>query len=166
MLINRWIHGIGLTVLALLLIGCSKENIDPPNDIELDVSPDEMIDQMLKEINRPDVIELNAEQIEEFYEVDVDLLEEYSVHVPMLYVRTDEISIVKAKDQKDVEGIEKALRKRAKDVQEQFENEYPDQYEYAKNYIIKTKGRYTLFVISKEADTLLEMYERFFPSEE
>ena len=80
----------------------------------------------------------------------------------MMNVKTNEIAILKVKDEKDIPKAESAVKQRAENVKKQFETYLPDQYENAKNYKLMTKGKYVLFVISEDADKLVNVYNSFF----
>lgn len=146
---------LGLVVIA----GCSK---DKPSTIESKLSVKEMADQMVKEVEQPALIELQSDQVKDFYNLDTEKLEEYSIRIPMMNVKTNEIAILKVKDAKDVPAVESAVKGRAENVKKQFEHYLPDQYENAKNYKLVTKGNYVLLVISDKADELVKVYDTFF----
>lgn len=161
MLFNKklWIL---IIALAVLLIACSTDEVEEEETIDPDLSTDEMVEKMLNEVEQPELMELNAEQIEDFYGVDMEKIEEYTVRVPMMNVKTNEVSIFKVKEIEEIESVEHSVKQRAEDVQKQFENNLPDQYENAKNFMIKTKGKYISFVISEDADVLMDVYKQFF----
>lgn len=161
----KWKVFVLIIALGLMLAACSNNTDDSVGTLEPSLSTEEMVDEMLKVGEQPELMALDAEEVDDFYGLDVDNLEEYSVRIPMMNVKTNEIAIIKVKDEKDVEEIENAVEQRAEDVQKQFENYLPDQYENAKNYKLKTKGKYVLFIISEDADTLVDVYERFFEEE-
>ncbi|WP_391205946.1 DUF4358 domain-containing protein [Psychrobacillus sp. L4] len=146
-------------VIAMMVTGCSK---DKPSTIESKLPAKEMADQMVKDVEQPPLIELQADQVKEFYNLDPEKLEEYSIRIPMMNVSTNEIAILKVKDAKDVPTVESAVKERAENVKKQFEHYLPDQYENAKNYKLVTKGNYVLLVISDKADELVKVYDSFF----
>ncbi|MFF2752454.1 DUF4358 domain-containing protein [Psychrobacillus sp. NPDC058041] len=146
---------IGLVMIA----GCSK---DKPSTIESKLTAKEMVDQMVKEVEQPALMELKSDQVKDFYNLDPEKLEEYSIRIPMMNVKTNEIAILKVKDVKDVPAVESAVKERAENVKKQFEHYLPDQYENAKNYKLVTKGNYVLLVISDKADELVKVYDNFF----
>ena len=146
-------------VLGLLIAGCSK---DQSSTIEPELLANEMADKMLEKVEQPSLMELEPDQIKDLYNLDPEKLEEYSIRIPMMNVKTNEIAILKVKDAKDVPDVESAIKQRAENVQKQFETYLPDQYENAKNYKLVTKGNYILLVISEDADELLKVYDSFF----
>lgn len=148
-------------VLGVMLVACSTSN-GGNEMVEPDLTTDEMFEKMVAEIEQPAFMELEAEQINEFYGIDTEKLEEYTVRIPMMNVHTNEIAIFKVKDEVDVAEVEDMAKERAKAVQKQFETYLQDQYENAKNYQLVTKGNYVLFVISEDADKLTDVFESFF----
>ncbi|MCE5172759.1 DUF4358 domain-containing protein [Paenibacillus profundus] len=146
-------------ILSLVLSACSSNKETP---IEATLPTKEMADQMIAQVEQPALIELQADMVKELYHLDLALLEEYTIRIPMMNVKTNEIAILKVKDAKDIPAIETAIKQRASEVQKQFETYLPDQYENAKNYKLVTKGNYVLFVISENADELVKTYDSFF----
>lgn len=152
---------VGLLVLCIFT-ACSKEDTNEPKEVEPRVSIDRMVEEMLDVMEHPDVMELNAEHIEDFYEIDISKLEGYAVRAPLLNIHTDEIALLKVTDLTHMDEVKESLEQRATDVQTQFKNKDPNQYEYAKNFVVKDKGSYILFVISKHAESVVDTYEQFF----
>ena len=149
-----------LTIIGgLLLAACSN---DEPKVVEPTLSANEMMDEMLTKIEQPMMMELTDEQVQEVYNIDPEKLADYAIRIPMMNVKSNEIAILKVKDEADVPAVEEAVKQRAQIVQQQFETYLPDQYENAKNYKVVTKGNYVLFVISDQADELVTEYDRFF----
>lgn len=146
-------------VLAMVVSACSGEET---TTIEPSMSAKEMVDQMLKDIEQPSLEELSEEEMKSLYIIAPSMLEDFSVRIPMMNIKTNEIAIFKVKDANDIPDVEAAVKERAENVMKQFEHYLPDQYENAKNYKIVVKGNYVLFVISDRADELIKVYDGFF----
>ncbi|MGE7839502.1 DUF4358 domain-containing protein [Lysinibacillus sp. NPDC093712] len=146
-------------MLAMVISACSG---DKESTIEVKQSAKEMADEMLEKVEQPVLMELSAEELKDLYNIDAAKLEDYSVRIPMMNVKSNEIAIFKVKDAKDIPDIEAAVKQRAENVQKLFEQYLPDQYENAKNYKLITKGNYVLIVISDSADELIKVYDSFF----
>lgn len=147
-------------VLSVVLGACSSNNNEAA--VETNLTAKEMVDEMLTKVEQPSLMELDAATAEQLYHLDPALLEDYSIRMPMMNVKSNEISILKVKDAKDITTIEDAVKERASDIQKQFETYLPDQYENAKNYKLVTKGNYILFVISESADPLVTEFDNLF----
>ena len=151
-----------LVLLVTAIVGMVMTACSGDKPVESKLSAKEMTDQMVKEVEQPAQIELPAEQVKDFYNIDSEKLEDYSIRIPMMNVKTNEIAILKVKDAKDVPEVELAVKQRAENVKKQFETYLPDQYENAKNYKLVTKGNYVLLVISDKAEELVKVYDSFF----
>jgi soluble cytochrome b562 len=161
---KNYIALIMTMVLAVLLTACGSSGNDE-TAYESSMTTKEMTDSVTKQYEQPSLMELPAENVSTLYHLDPELLEEYTILIPLMNVKTNEISVLKVKDSKDIATVEEAVKQRAADVQKQFETYLPDQYENAKNYKLVTKGNYVIFVISDKADELIEAFDSFFVRE-
>ncbi|WP_238323004.1 DUF4358 domain-containing protein [Gorillibacterium massiliense] len=117
---------------------------------------------MVKQVTQPSLMQLESDKLEEFYGIKPSLAEEFTVRMPFINIKTNEIAIFKVKDEKDIPAIKAGMEKRAKDVQNQFEHYLQDQYENAKNFKIVTNGHYVLFVISDSSADIIKVFHSFF----
>lgn len=147
-------------VLSVVLSACSSSNNEAA--VETNLTAKEMVDQMLAKVEQPDFMEVEENQLADLYHLAPSLLEDYSIRMPMMNVKSNEIAVLKVKDAKDIPTVEEAVKERAADVQKSFEQYLPDQYENAKNYKLVTKGNYILFVISDVADQLVTEFDNLF----
>ncbi|MEK3751448.1 DUF4358 domain-containing protein [Paenibacillus sp. FSL E2-8871] len=147
-------------VLSVMLSACSSSNNEAV--IETNLTPKEMIDEMLTKVEQPSLMEVEEDMVAQLYHLAPSLLEDYSIRMPMMNVKSNEIAILKVKDAKDISTVETAVKERATDIQKQFEQYLPDQYENAQNYKLVTKGNYILFVISESADQLATEFDTLF----
>lgn len=148
-------------VLGIMLAACSTGN-GGNEVVEPDLTTNQMVEEMVADIEQPAFMELETEDINVFYGINVDKLEEFTVRIPMMNVHTNEIAIFKVKNDGDIAEVEDLAKERAEVVQKQFESYLQDQYENAKDYRLVTKGNYVLFVISEDADKLTDVFETFF----
>lgn len=147
-------------VLSVVLSACSSNNNEAA--VETNLTAKEMVDQMLAKVEQPAFMEVEENQLADLYHLAPSLLEDYSIRMPMMNIKSNEIAVLKVKDAKDIPTVEEAVKERAADVQKSFEQYLPDQYENAKNYKLVTKGNYILFVISDVADQLVTEFDNLF----
>ncbi|MNO40387.1 hypothetical protein D3C76_305300 [compost metagenome] len=147
-------------VLSVVLSACSSSTNEAV--VETNLSAKEMVDEMLAKVEQPSLMEVEADMVEQLYHLDPALLEDYSIRMPMMNVKSNEISILRVKDAKDISTVETAVKERASDIQKQFEQYLPDQYENAQNYKLVKEGNYILFVISESADQLVTEFDTLF----
>lgn len=55
---------------------------------------------MLSKVEQPSLMELDAATVEQLYHLNPELLEDYSIRMPMMNVKTNEIAVLKVKDVK------------------------------------------------------------------
>ncbi|SFT14202.1 DUF4358 domain-containing protein [Paenibacillus sp. BC26] len=139
-----------------------NQNQDQNQAVEPTLSAKEMITQMTKQAGQPMFMELDKLTLKRFYGIDAAVLEDFNVRMPMANLSSNEVAIFKVKDAKDIPAVEAGIKKRAEEVQKEFQSKKADQYENAKNYKLLTKGNYVLFVISSKQAEMTKVYESFF----
>ncbi|MGM0836594.1 MAG: DUF4358 domain-containing protein [Bacillota bacterium] len=96
-------------------------------------------------------MELNKEELKNGY-----------VLAPMMNINSDEIFLLEAKDEAQVESLKAALE-REKVAQVQIWEQYlPDQYEKVENNIIKTNGKFLLYVTYENPEKIESIFDGFF----
>jgi len=118
-----------------------------------------IVDAILNKVEQPAQMPIEGDMVKDLYHLDPSILEDYSIMTPLMNVKTNEVAVLKVKDAKDIATVEEAVKKRAADVQKQFETYLQDQYENAKNFQVVKKGNYVLFVISESADDIVSEFD-------
>ena len=157
---KKKILGILLSGMMVLSIAACGEKTEGSEEVTVPVK--EIGDKILEDLEWGSMIPLDDETLLQFYELDAEILEEYDANIPMMNVTTQEYSVFKVKDEKDIEAVEAGIVKRAEAVQKSFEQYLPDQYENAKNYYTEVNGKYLVFVIHSEVDKAEEVFKGFF----
>lgn len=153
---------LALTIVLSVVLSACSSNSNNEATYETNMTAKEMVDDMLAKVEQPAFMEVEENMLADLYHLAPSLLEDYSIRMPMMNVKSNEIAVLKVKDAKDITTVEDAVKARAADVQKSFEQYLPDQYENAKNYKLVTKGNYILFVISDVADQLVTEFDSFF----
>jgi len=135
------------------------ENTEKPDDNKTESSTDKIMKAMLDKIEQPGLMDLTLDNIDAYYVIDTDLIEEFSIKTPAFNLSSNEIAIVKVKDNKDIAEIKKSMEQRGADVQKMFEQYLPEPYKLAQNYKIATVDDYVLFLISEKADELEKAFK-------
>ncbi|OXS57331.1 hypothetical protein B1A99_17740 [Cohnella sp. CIP 111063] len=142
----------------------SAEPEQPDNSAKPDENPsasstDKIVSSMLEKIEQPSLIDLAPEELKNYYGIDPELVEEFTIKTPAFNLMSNEIAVIKVKDVKHIEAVKKGMEKRAEDVQKMFEQYLPEPYKHAQNYKIEAKGEYVLFLISESADDLVKAFK-------
>ncbi|RED60661.1 DUF4358 domain-containing protein [Cohnella phaseoli] len=130
-----------------------------PDEKAEESSTDKIVNQMLKKIEQPSLFDLTEETLKDYYDIDRELIEEFTIKTPAINLISNEIAVVKVKDAKNIDAIKKSMEQRAKDVQKMFEQYLPEPYKNAQNYKIAVEGDYVLFLISESADDLVKAFK-------
>ena len=148
-----------------------KDRIEKAEDEELKKQLQEQLDQMekgFKEGQAPGFMktDLLAEDEESFFSLDVnkDDLEEGIIYGSAMMTRADEIVILKAKDESKVEDLKKALEKENERLEQIWSQYLPDQYEKVQNHILKTKGKYLIYIVNENPEDIEVIFDNMLKS--
>lgn len=113
-----------------------------------------MVDTLIEQFPASPYMRLEADAMQQLYGVDPALLSDYSVAVPGMNIRVNEIALMQVKDEKDLETVENALKQRQESVVGVFEHYLPDQLEIAQNAKIGHVGNVAYLIIHEQADEM------------
>lgn len=142
-----------------------KEQI--AKDLEAGGVPDALVDgklQMYLETNLKDSEEDDPgiAMYTERMQLNQDDLAKGIILAPMMNVKSDEIIVLEATDEAKVAALKEALE-REKDAQVQTWEQYlPDQYEKVKNNIIKTNGKYLIYITYDNPESIEKIFDNQF----
>ena len=144
-------------VLGLAACGNDKgQGTDVQKD-EIMLAPNKVIQEITQGLELPAQMEMEGEMFNDTYAIDTDLLESYTVMIPMMSVHANEIAVLKVKDEKDVAKMKEAIRKRAATAEENML--YPEQKELIGQHKIASNGKYVLYVVDQNAETIVKNFE-------
>jgi len=170
----------GIVICALVIFaiaGCSNEGGTVTTDVAVKDIMDDIKGQIIQDIKDAGFDEDQSdEEILQGYEeinlvdagtddqygqmffertgLDKELLAEGLMYIPMFITNADEIFVLKAKEEKDVESLKASLQKELDAQIQTWERYLPDQYEKVKNNVLKTKGNYVLYVTYDNVDAV------------
>jgi len=134
------------------------EESQEPEDIAAS-STDKIVNTMLEQIEQPGLIDLTLEGLKDYYGIDPEIVEAFTIKTPAFNLIANEVAVIKVKDVKDIDAVKKGMEQRAIDVQKMFEQYLPEPYKNAQNYKIAAEGSYVLFLISESADDLVKAFK-------
>ena len=77
-------------------------------------------------------------------------------------VNADEIILLEAKDEKQVASLKEALEKELEGQVQTWKQYLPDQYEKVENNVIKTNGKYLLYVTYTKPGNIEKVFDSSF----
>ncbi|MBW8351236.1 DUF4358 domain-containing protein [Bacillus sp. IITD106] len=172
-----------ITILIFTLIGCSNEankkagasgvSIEEivqsikekiAEDLTAVGVSDALKDGVLQSYIESDLVNKdednpNSEFLMEKLAIDPNDLEDGYIIAAMMNINSDEIIVLKAKDESKVDGLIEVLKKEKEAQVTTWEQYLPDQYEKVKNNIIKVKGPYLIYITYEHPEKLEEVFD-------
>ena len=128
-----------------------------------DIPVDEIMSKVIEDTDLDtNMIVQSENQVIVSYGINLSLLEEHSVKISKNIVSANTIAIFKLKDVKDIVAFQNSVNKRKNDMIDLFQDYAPAESDLAMNSIAMTKGRYILFVVSKDAEKVKAAFEKMF----
>jgi hypothetical protein len=147
---------IALIFLIMAFTGCGTTTVKniPVKDIMANIVSDTDLTTKM--------IDVSDNQIIATYGIDLSMLEEYSVKISNNIVSANTVAVFKLKDLKDLVTVQNCITKRKNDMVTTFQDYAPAESALAKNAVALTKGRYILFAVSKDAETVKTAFNDMF----
>lgn len=168
-----------LSVVSVILFGCGNSNNSESNvslsellssikeqiasDLEAGGVEDALVDGELQGYILADLTTENAEEgMEAMYaeklNIDPQTLNAGYILAPMMNVKSDEIILLEAKDEDQVETLKQALEEELQAQINTWQRYLPDQFEKVKNNVITTNGRYLLYVTYDHPEAIVKIF--------
>ena len=145
-------YSILFATLLLGLTGCG-------GDKTTDFSPEETVKQIEKKVELPAADPITETLLSDLYNVDPKQVEAYAGLHPVTNVQATEIVILKMKDTSAADAALKAMEQYGNNVEEQWSMYLPEQYELAKNRIVKAKDNVVYFIVAEKPDEVEAVIE-------
>lgn len=155
-------------LISVCVCGCAdstegSSEVSEVSQSEAQVSSDEqstselasVFAEIKSTVELPEMIELDAPaKLERYYGITEDQIEDCAGGVDSSGVGQDEIVIIKASSEENVEAVKTALQTRYDSKLAQNENYNADEAEKIRNCEVKTSGLYVYMIISNDADQI------------
>ena len=138
-------------LLALALAACGaggKGNGGPAAEPK---TPEEMYEQIRKEVELPEMVLGDDEYIMNYYGIDPESLDGYVFASADSAILADAVIVLKAKEEGSVEKLAESLRNIKEWKEAEMENYAPDAYKVAKASEVRTEGKYVWLVMSEQS---------------
>lgn len=142
------------TVVALgTLTGCASSSAGK------NPTTTEIVETIQQDVDLSNLKQGDGEKLQKYYDIKPEDVEEFAIYTPSTNIKADEMVIIKAKDEKDVDAIKEKLEKRAEEQGKSFKDYLPEQYALIQNKLLKSNKNYVIFVISKDKDKIEEDFD-------
>lgn len=175
-----------LAVVLVIMAGCGKQsdgdNKNESNNASFDSIVNAVKEQVAKDMKEEGIEEETLVDGELLYHFQTDLtgteeddpglpiwLEKMElkqediangvVIAPMMNVKSDEFIILEAKDESKVASLKASLEKELAAQDQTWSQYLPDQYEKVKHNIIKTKGKFLIYITYSNPEKIEQVFD-------
>lgn len=104
----------------------------------------------------------NKNKLRKLYGISTKEIEEFALYIPKTNMEANEILILKVKNQDDIDEIKENIEKRIEKQSDSFRSYAPTQYELLENNILDVKGKYIIYIVSKDVDKISKCVDNDF----
>ena len=144
---------------ALLAVGtaaCSGGNSGKQPD------PEQLAADIQASGTYSDMVAVEADRLDDFYDLDAESIETFSLYICGSGGFPDEVAIFKMKDDSGAAAAKTAVEARVETLKGEFENYRPEQMPKLDNSEVLTQGRYVALIIGSDAAAGAQVFKNSF----
>ncbi|GIP58514.1 DUF4358 domain-containing protein [Paenibacillus sp. FSL W8-0186] len=101
----------------------------------------------------------DQEKLQKLYHIEPDIVEDFILYTASSNVKADELAVIRVKDADKVGHVLDKVQERIQVQTVKFKDYRPEEYYLLDKHILKAKGRFVLFAVSKEADQMERAFD-------
>ena len=139
-----------ILVFALMLSGCQQTVQEPPTEPTTEQNEPNLgnlAEQLLKVGKFPEMLALSSSRLSKFYDIEASLLDSFAIYVCAEAIISDEIILVRAKNESDIKDIQKKIGKRLATQKESFDSYLPAEGEKIAQVVSHASGRDLVYIV-------------------
>jgi len=141
-----------------ILTGCSSKDAKSTDTLSV-TQIGEKIEQA---VNLKELKEGDWDKLQKLYNIDADSVNEFILYTSTSNVKADELAIIKLKDPSQAKSVTAKIKQRIDAQIIKFKDYRPNEYFLLENHVLKTKGSFVFFAVSKEADQMEHAFDAAF----
>ncbi|EJL20558.1 DUF4358 domain-containing protein [Brevibacillus sp. BC25] len=141
---------IGMGVLA----GCSNDG-----GTSEELSAAEVGERIQQTVSFQDMKQGDLEKLQKLYQIEAGKVEDFILYTASSNVKADELAIIKVKDASDTENVKVNIQQRIEAQTIKLKDYRPEEYFLIEKHVLKTKGQFVLFAVSKEVDQIESVFD-------
>lgn len=143
-----------LIILCLsVFVGCADNRAEPSK-----ASAEEVGQQIEKAVSLNGMKKRDINKLQKLYSVESETVEDFVLYTASSNVKADEIFVLKVKETEQVAGVKEKILKRIEEQTVKFKDYRPDEFFLIENHVLAIKGRFILFAVSKDADSIEQAF--------
>ncbi|MGK5508579.1 DUF4358 domain-containing protein [Brevibacillus formosus] len=141
---------IGMGMLA----GCSSDG-----GTSEELSAVKVGERIQQTVSFQDMKQGNLEKLQKLYQIEAGKVEDFILYTASSNVKADELAVIKVKDASDIENVTENIRQRIEAQTIKLKDYRPEEYFLIEKHVLKTKGQFVLFAVSKEVDQIESVFD-------
>ncbi|MEG0307624.1 MAG: DUF4358 domain-containing protein [Clostridium sp.] len=131
----------------------------------LEIKEPDMVQIRQSIIETADIITMDegdALKLRKLYYINKNDVEEFILYSPKTNMDANEILILKAKSEKDVDELKSKIEGRVEKQSNSFKSYRPEEYEIISDRVLEVKGEYLILIISKDSKEIKTAIDKNF----
>lgn len=96
----------------------------------------------------------DSSKLRKLYYISKNEVEDFILYSPKSNMEANEVLILKAKNEEDIEHLKVKVEERVKKQSDSFKNYRPEEYDIISNRVLDIKGKYLILIISSESEKI------------
>lgn len=113
-------------------------------------------------VSLKDMKKQDLDKLQKLYKIDADSMDDFILYTSTSNVKADELAIIKLKDERQTESVKENMEQRIEAQKMKFKDYRPNEYFLVDNHVLKTKGRFIFFAVSKDAESMERTFDSAF----
>lgn len=151
------LRGIVMLVLAIAiggLTGCSGRSVSYDTLTAAEVGESIQQAASLSELQQGDDAKLRK-----IYHIEASDVADFVLYTALSNVKADELAVIKVKDPSETESVMNQIRQRIEAQTVKFKDYRPEEYYLVEKHVLKSKGPFVFFAVSKDADRMERAFD-------
>lgn len=138
-----------ILVLWLMFIGCSAKN-----EVANEVPVPTIEERIQNAVPLEPMVKGDRNKLNKLYDLNGDEVQDFVLYTAESNVEANELAVIKVKDEKQADHVKENIMKRIEAQKIKLRDYRPEQFFLVEKHVLRVKGVYILFTVSKDADQI------------
>ncbi|MEK3791824.1 DUF4358 domain-containing protein [Paenibacillus sp. FSL R7-0204] len=144
-------------ILCGILIGCSSKKEDA-KDV-----PVHTIEERIKQAASMEAMDKgDMSRLKKLYQLNADEVQDFVLYTAESNVEANELAVIRVKQEDQADSVKEKIMERIEAQKVKLKDYRPEQFYLVEKHILKVKGRYILFTVSKDAEQIESAFNEAF----
>lgn len=142
-------------ILCGILIGCSSKK-EGAKDV-----PVPTIEEHIKQAASMENMEKgDMNRLKKLYHLEAEEVQDFVLYTAESNVEAEELAVIQVKQEHQVDSVKEKIMKRIGAQEVKLKDYRPEQFYLVEKHVLKVKGRYILFTVSKDAGQIESAFSK------